>query len=196
MGYLDDVYPYASYASQRLGIPVEVILAQWQIETGGGTSRASRLLNNQAGIMRPGGEQAGLKAYLSLDDFTNDYIRVMSLPYYDRVRTLGQAGADPGSVALALGESPWDGGNYQKYGIKGGALLAVLNSIKKGAQYLPPPIGNLPGLVDSAKKAKDAITGTWDAIAEKILWLFSEQFVLLLAGLVIGYLAVKTLFAR
>jgi flagellum-specific peptidoglycan hydrolase FlgJ len=101
----------ATDASRRTGLPVSFILAQWAHETGHGTSSLSRAHRNQGGIEftgQPGsynadGRHAG---YDSDQAFLQDYVRVINLSYYDKVRaTAQQPGATSESVAVAMGAS-------------------------------------------------------------------------------------------
>lgn len=108
--YFQKMTPHANRASQSLGIPVPVILAQWGLETGFGTSAAAKNLNNHAGIKSNsqgadynGGTYAG---YHSLNSFVSDYIRVMNLSYYNKVRQVGKTGNIANTVK-ALDDSPW-----------------------------------------------------------------------------------------
>lgn len=111
MGYLDTMRPYAQRASTATGVPVAVILAQWAIETGAGTSPASRPpVNNHAGIMTSG----KLRAYASIDAFTDDYIATLKLPYYEKVLSRARSGDSWQNVAEELGRSPWDADRYRQ----------------------------------------------------------------------------------
>lgn len=108
--YFTKMKPYADRASQATGIPSAVILAQWGLETGFGTSTASQKLNNHAGIKAnsqgrdyDGGTYAG---YNSLNKFVTDYVRVMNLSYYDKVRSVGKTG-NVANTVKALDDSPW-----------------------------------------------------------------------------------------
>lgn len=157
--YYAKMMPHAERASGALGIPKAVILAQWSLETGSGSSSAAQKLNNHAGIKANsqgadynGGTYAG---YNSLSSFTTDYIRVMNLSYYDKVRQVGKTG-DIEKTVKALDDSPWaeDKGYYGK----------IMNIISPGGKYAPLPsssntgagvtnLGNidLDGLADKVK---------------------------------------------
>lgn len=115
--FVADVAPDASIASARTGVPESVILAQWGIETGWGTSSAWRQGNNYAGVS-PGGKvasysdrAAGLAAYIST---------LLQGPYAG-VRAAGSADA----AARALGNSPWASSHY---GGGGADLLSVIQA--------------------------------------------------------------------
>lgn len=104
---------YAKQCQKDTNIDYRVILAQWYLESTGGTSDLCKRALNFAGIKSSSkgkdftsGRYAG---YNSIKNFAKDYSRVMNLSYYDGVRS-----AD-GVVAQikALGESPWaEDGNY------------------------------------------------------------------------------------
>lgn len=107
---------YAQGAAAELDMPYEIILAQWALESSWGKSDLSQRANNFAGIKSSSvgkdytsGAYAG---YHSLENFTRDYIRVMNLSFYDRVR---EANGIEGT-ARALDESPWaeDTGYFNK----------------------------------------------------------------------------------
>lgn len=89
--YLNEMLPYAMQASNSLGIDPNLILAQWAHETGYGTSNVSQN-NNHGGIKYTGrspyqaGKANGHATYSSVDQFVKDYVRVMNLSYYDKVR--------------------------------------------------------------------------------------------------------------
>jgi flagellum-specific peptidoglycan hydrolase FlgJ len=80
---------YAMSAGAVLGIPYEVIMAQWAHESAYGTSDLAKRANNFGGIKYTdnadfkSGSYAG---YNSIPAFVQDYIRVMSLSYYKPVR--------------------------------------------------------------------------------------------------------------
>lgn len=117
--FYEDMLPYAQRASRELDMPVSVILAQWALESGYGKSRFAIEGLNFGGIklskysttdkyMIQGGSGAKFAKYDNLDQFTDDYIRVMRLPYYDKVR---QADS-PLDTLKALALSPYDAGGY------------------------------------------------------------------------------------
>lgn len=92
--FYDKMRPYAQKAANALGMPVEVILAQWALESGNGTSNLAKTQNNYGGIKYSQYSKTGTKTsanafakYSSIDGFVTDYIRVMNLSYYDKVRS-------------------------------------------------------------------------------------------------------------
>lgn len=114
--FFSTMQPYAAKASAALGIPVGVILAQWANESARGTSTLAKSSNNFAGINHSAnsiaiGSDGVFAKYQSKDQFVQDYIRVMSLSYYDTVRSEGKSGDVMGTIR-ALGASPWAGSHY------------------------------------------------------------------------------------
>jgi flagellum-specific peptidoglycan hydrolase FlgJ len=97
---------YAMGAGAALGIPHQVILAQWALESAYGGSSLANRAKNFAGIKYnsnadfKSGSYAG---YNSISAFASDYVRVMRLDYYADVR---QASGVSETVE-ALGDSPY-----------------------------------------------------------------------------------------
>jgi flagellum-specific peptidoglycan hydrolase FlgJ len=101
------MYPHARTAHTLTGIPIEVILGQWALESAYGTSDLAKRAKNFAGIKATSkgkdftsGQYAG---YFTLGSFARDYARVMNLSYYDGVRS---AGTVEGALS-ELGKSPY-----------------------------------------------------------------------------------------
>lgn len=117
--------PYAEKVKKMLGQPVALTLAQWKLETGGGTSRLAKESNNLGGIKYSKYSEYADKEtvvypkmsyarYNTLDDFVNDYVRVLKLGYYDDVRK-AYATKTINDDVIALGNSPYaEDPNYQK----------------------------------------------------------------------------------
>lgn len=164
--YFAQMKPYADRASQALSIPSVVILAQWGLETGFGSSTAARKLNNHAGIKSNsagadynGGTYAG---YNSLASFTTDYIRVMNLSYYKKVREVGKTG-DVAKTVKALDDSPWaeDTAYY-------GKIMNIINGSKNYSTPSPSVGGtgaiNIPGAsTDLLGDIKNVLNGATDS---------------------------------
>jgi len=115
--FFDTLQPYAQRASLATGIPASVILGQWAIESAQGKSTIATKYFNYAGIKKVGSSIAagvsssGYAVYDNLDQFTEDYIRVMSLSYYDRVRAAGTVQATVAELAASpYAESGYNGG--------------------------------------------------------------------------------------
>jgi flagellum-specific peptidoglycan hydrolase FlgJ len=88
-GFMGQYQQYAMTAGAATGIPYQVILGQWALESTYGTSDLAIRAKNFAGIKYnsnadfKSGSYAG---YNSFSRFVQDYIRVMMLPYYTEVR--------------------------------------------------------------------------------------------------------------
>jgi len=117
--FFETMAPYAQQASQETGVPVSVILAQWALESGYGTSRFAKEGLNFGGIklssnsptkeyMIQGGTGAKFAKYSSISQFVEDYVRVLKLGYYKAVREAG----DALKAMEALAQSPYDAGGY------------------------------------------------------------------------------------
>lgn len=118
--WVQQMAPWAQQASEKTGIAPEVILSQWGLETGWGTSSAYKTGLNLAGIKSTGwkGRTTGpYRAYEDLGQSVNDYVRVMHLGYYDQVRA---AETVPEQIRK-LDESPW--AEDLKYGDKLRAIV-------------------------------------------------------------------------
>jgi hypothetical protein len=109
--FFAEVEPHARVASARTGVPASVILAQWGIETGYGTSQAWMAGHNFAGVSAGGAP----KHYADRAAGLADYISTLLSPRYAAVRSA----ASPTAAAEALALSPWDAGHYD-----GGRLLS------------------------------------------------------------------------
>lgn len=144
---------YASGAFHRLNISPWVILAQWAHETGWGSSTLAVDHHNLAGIRwygRPaqvehvGGHEGkagtGFAGYRDLDEFIDDYVYVLGLPYYHHVGQLW----DPSDTAvgviipqcIALGRSPYSGSHYGPAGHPGANLIAAWKRLAPVAKEL------------------------------------------------------------
>lgn len=112
--FFDRMAPYAARASKGTGLDEGVILAQWSLETGNGTSDLMARANNYAGITWWGGNighkdpTSGYAAYNSIDQFVDDYIQVMNSSHYTDVRKAGTVS----DTIRNLGASPWAESHY------------------------------------------------------------------------------------
>lgn len=108
--------PYAMKAATALNMPVSTILAQWGIESTYGTSAVFQNNNNLAGIKHVGSSidigisPSGYARYKDIDQFTQDYIRVMNNGLYENVKSA----VSPEDTAYALGGSLYAEGTYDK----------------------------------------------------------------------------------
>lgn len=157
--YFITMLSYAQMASSQTGIPTSAILAQWGHETGFGTSDIAINANNHGGIKFVNGSSVAATnygayaKYNSLDQFVQDYVRVMNLSYYNNVRSAGS----PEAAIDALGKSPYAEdpqyghlvlGIYTVYGLSGydggTTITSNLSQVSAAASQLP---------VDTAKLA-------------------------------------------
>lgn len=143
--FLNTMAPYARRASQETNVPVELILAQWGIESAWGTSKGFRARNNVGGISygsskpptwstavkmdpRPANEGGYYMVYSSIDDYVTDYVRVMKNTRYNPVRAAG-ATATLVDDARALGVSGYAAGQYKPEGGQpGDSLIATIRA--------------------------------------------------------------------
>jgi len=164
--YFEQMAPYAAKASAALGIPKSVILAQWSWETAFGTNRGSKDLNNHGGIKYVGAstqdyESSMYAGYASIDSFVDDYVRVLSLRYYDDVR---KAGATPGieDDTKALGASPYAESGYAN----GNNILQRITQYGltafDGISGTGNPVGNVDNVLGEVKAQSDKIVYSKD----------------------------------
>lgn len=110
--------PYAQEASGKTGLFVSVILAQWANESNYGTSRLALEDNNYGGInfvqgaSIAAGADGGFAKYESIDQFVQDYARVMNLSFYSKVR----ADKTEETEVQDLGASPYAESHYGGHG--------------------------------------------------------------------------------
>lgn len=138
--FINRMWSHAVRAGQALGMPPEVIVTQWGHESAWGSSDLSKRANNYAGIKYIGQKQANFKSgmyagYSSVSGFVNDYIRVMGLGYYDKVRSAGSIEA----TIRALGNSPY--AEDPQYGNK---LLSSIKGYKYPSNALTSWENSLP----------------------------------------------------
>lgn len=123
----DNILKLAKDCHDKTHIPVSVILAQWILETGGFKSNLFRYCYNLAGIKYHEAytDSNGFSCYPSLEVAATDWIRTISLGYYDNVRHVSSTTDKVEEVFSALGESPWDAGHYNNGQGPGSSLLAL-----------------------------------------------------------------------
>ena len=132
-GFAEELGPWAAWVSPQVGFHPSVILAQWSIETGYGTSVAWIEGHNPAGISAGG----TVNSFESVLAGMEAYVETARLPYYDPVRSAG--GAIP--QAYALGESPWAAA---RYGDPPGADLVMLMEAEDLFRYDGQPVDQPP----------------------------------------------------
>lgn len=113
--------PYASKARSKIksGIAESIILAQWANESAYGKSELAKNANNFGGTKKVASSIASgsytigsnvYAKYASIDQFVDDYVRIMNLSYYAAVRAKDDG--DISGQAVALGASPYAGSHY------------------------------------------------------------------------------------
>lgn len=100
----------AARVSAMTGISPDIILAQWEHETGNFHNRGARELNNLAGINVPGGKGQDYRSFKSLDDFGDYYAGLLKRKYPD---ALGAKDVD--TFAKALKKGGYFGDSLQNY---------------------------------------------------------------------------------
>lgn len=128
--FSDKFRPYAEQSAKAIkgGAPVEVILAFWYWETGGGTNKGTKEYNNLAGInynrswknpLQVKASTSGEYAiYANLSDFAQDYARVLNLSYYDKVRNAFKTAGYSDDVS-AISASPYSVDDYNQSAVEG-----------------------------------------------------------------------------
>jgi hypothetical protein len=150
--------PWANWCSPQTGVDRSVILAQWALETGWGSSVAWLEGHNPAGISGGGHPLS----YSSVQEGMNAYVETMRLEYYNGVRQARPQGAI--AQAKALGISPWDAGHYGGAANPGSTLVAIIE--QHNLQRFDAP-ENHPPIVTPGKAT------TWDVMVPS-QWKFLE----------------------
>lgn len=96
--------------SAQTGISPDILLAQWEHETGNFTNRGAKSLNNLAGVNVPGGKGEDYRSFKSLDEFGDYYAGMMKRKYPD---ALGAQDVD--TFAKALKKGGYFGDSLQNY---------------------------------------------------------------------------------
>ncbi|MEM4995045.1 glucosaminidase domain-containing protein [Priestia sp. SB1] len=143
------ILSYANTAGKGTDIPFEVCIAQWSKESAYGNSVLAQATNNFAGITYTSNSIADFQngrfaGYNTIDKFVKDYIRVMNLSYYDKVR----AATTIEMTCIELGKSPYSA-NDPTYGTTIFQLIKNNNLSRFGADVLPEPVP-IPEIPDVA----------------------------------------------
>lgn len=143
------ILSYANTAGKGTDIPFEVCIAQWSKESAYGNSVLAQATNNFAGITYTSNSIADFQngrfaGYNTIDKFVKDYIRVMNLSYYDKVR----AATTIEMTCIELGKSPYSA-NDPTYGTTIFQLIKNNNLSKFGADVVPDPVP-IPEIPDVA----------------------------------------------
>lgn len=132
--FLDSTLPYALRASEATALPVSLVLALWATESGWGRSQPARV--NNLGSIRQGD---GFAAYPTLDDFVEDFIRVMRLRFYDAVLAAARSRHPVEEIAYQLGQSPYAESHFRGGNHPPGWLLVQVIRDSHLADYDRPP---------------------------------------------------------
>jgi len=111
------------------GLPAQLVLVQWALESDFGIQPPAR--NNLAGITIIGSGEGHWQPYPTLEDFTTAYAGLLLQPAYTDVIASARSGAPDYIVARFLGASSWSTDHYtgqNGYDYPGGALVALLDS--------------------------------------------------------------------
>jgi flagellum-specific peptidoglycan hydrolase FlgJ len=128
MQYLYTMFPYAKAAHAATGVFTSVILAQWAHETGFGTSDVAHNANNHGGIKYvegasiASGKYGAYASYFTLDQFAQDYSRVLNLSYYELIR-----GASTPEEAIADFNVEHNGEKYAEDPAYSQEVLSIYN---------------------------------------------------------------------
>jgi uncharacterized FlgJ-related protein len=111
--------PYAKKVEQAVGLPAPLVVAWWSWETGHGTNRGAKELNNHGGIKWIDGrspyqshESGMYAAYKSLDDFTKDYIRILNINGHGYPEVRDVAGESWEKITQDMNESAYAEADY------------------------------------------------------------------------------------
>ena len=134
------ILSYANTAGKGTSIPFEVCIAQWSKESAYGNSVLAQATNNFAGITYTSNSIADFQngrfaGYNTVDKFVKDYIRVMNLSYYDKVR----AADTIEMTCIELGKSPYSA-NDPTYGTTIFQLIKNNNLSRYSSDVVPDPV--------------------------------------------------------
>lgn len=131
----------AQIASEQIGFPVSVILAQWGNETGWGTSSAWRDQHNYAGVSL-GGQIMTFSDYVQgLAGYISRWHEPVYGPTRATVAALGGVKANPYDAAKAVEQSPWAAGHYGGNGLEAIIAQNNLQQYDTGRTDYPVPPG-------------------------------------------------------
>lgn len=132
--FVTTMLPYARRASQTLGWPVSMILAQWGVEHGWtlpdfdkwneGNVKA---FNSPTGICYGASVVRDFCAPKTPGAGVAIYIHSAQLHYYSGIAVAARQGG-PDAAARALGNSPWDAGHYTSDNSPGDSLLHAMRA--------------------------------------------------------------------
>ncbi|MHB1702253.1 MAG: glucosaminidase domain-containing protein, partial [Acidobacteriaceae bacterium] len=132
---ISQMVPYAQKVSKQTGMPADYLLAQWSLESTGGTSTAARLNENLAGIKPFGSYKQGADTkyagFSSLAQFAQADTKVLMQPQYAHARALAQHGASAQTVFSALASEGYTGSpTPSQANTYGSSVESMLSSIE------------------------------------------------------------------
>lgn len=132
--FVATMLPYAQHASQTLGWPVSVILAQWGVEHGwslpdfdGWNTGNTKAFDSSTGVCYGAPVVRGFCAPKTPGAGLAIYIHAAQLHYYSGIAAAARQGG-PDVAARALGSSPWDEGHYTQDNSPGDTLLSAMKA--------------------------------------------------------------------
>lgn len=142
--------PYANQAGSQLGIPGNLVLAQWAQESGWGAGGGAASLGNMAGINYPGSTTGtNYQSYASPQAFTNSYVATMQNPRYAGALQAG-ANNDPNGFATALGQGGYYTGSQSVYANNVSSNYATINNMTgNGSSSMALASNNTAGATNS-----------------------------------------------
>lgn len=184
--FFDKMLPYANRASSATSIPTSVILAQWGIESGYGTSKGAKVRNNFGGLSwmsskmpdwtnatgldpRPKNEGGYYFTYANASDYTDDYIHYMQGSRYASVRKAGKEG-NITQIVNALSKSGYAASGYGG----GNPILSAINKYKL-TSYDNKKYFMGGSIVDSTKSTTTSNTFSLEGITDKLKGLESAN---------------------
>ncbi len=133
--FITTMLPYARHASQVLGWPVSVILAQWGVEHGwtlpdfdGWNVGNTKAFDSPTGVCYGAPVVRGFCAPKTPGAGLAIYIHAAQLHYYTGIAAAARQGG-PNAAARALGQSPWDAGHYTVDNSPGDSLLRAMQAL-------------------------------------------------------------------
>ncbi len=133
--FITTMLPYARHASQTLGWPVSVILAQWGVEHGwtlpdfdGWNVGNTKAFNSPSGVCYGASVVRGFCSPKTPGAGLAIYIHGAQLHYYSGIAVAARQGG-PNAAARALGASPWDAGHYTVDNSPGDSLLHAMQTL-------------------------------------------------------------------
>lgn len=159
--FLSRMRPFAKQESARTGLPEDLILSQWGVESNWGTSKAAIQNNNDAGIKPWGSRAAGpdskYAGYSSKGDFATGYGNFyLQNPRYKSLLQAAKNGASSSDLIQMLAKTGYaTDPNYAK------SLTNGLGYVDKQLNIKGSVTLNIQGLPGGDKKVKVPVTAKY-----------------------------------